>query len=309
MIIHQGYENLNQKEPVVTLGIFDGVHRGHKALLDSLVSRAREVNGESVVITFHPHPRLVLEKKKKGLSFLSTMDEKKILLEKALIDHLIIIEFTRHFSKMNACDFVKKILVGKVGTRHLIIGHDHHFGFKGEGNYNTINDCARAMNFKVEQIHGFQMEEATISSSLIREALMKGNLDEANKCLGYTYSLRGKVVAGKKIGRIIGFPTANIKPDYKYKLIPGDGVYAVEVQLDNDLFHGMLSIGRNPTVNKTPGARSIEVNIFDFEDDIYEKDIEVSFRYRLRNEIKFDNVEQLSRQMEHDRKNAMRLLA
>jgi riboflavin kinase/FMN adenylyltransferase len=153
------------------------------------------------------------------------------------------------------------------------------------------------------------MEEAIISSSLIREALMKGNLDEANKCLGYTYSLKGKVVAGKKIGRIIGFPTANIKPDYKYKLIPGDGVYAVEIQLDNSLFHGMLSIGRNPTVNKTPGARSIEANIFDFEDDIYEKDIEVSFRHRLRNEIKFDNVEQLSRQMEHDRENAMRLLA
>jgi riboflavin kinase/FMN adenylyltransferase len=309
MIIHQGYENLNLREPVVTLGIFDGVHLGHKALIDSLVSRAREVNGESVVITFHPHPRLILEKNRKGLSFLSTMDEKKILLEKTSIDHLIIIEFTRQFSKMNACDFVEKIFVGKVGTRHLIIGHDHHFGFKGEGNYDTINDCARSMNFKVEQIHGFQMEEAIISSSLIREALLKGNLDEANKCLGYTYSLKGKVVAGKKIGRIIGFPTANIKPDYKYKLIPDDGVYAVEIQLDNNLFHGMLSIGRNPTVNKTPGTRSIEVNIFDFEDDIYENDIEVLFRYRLRNEIKFDNVEQLSRQMEHDRENAMRLLA
>ncbi len=309
MIIHQGYENLNLREPVVTLGIFDGVHLGHKALINSLVSRAREVNGESVVITFHPHPRLILEKNRKGLSFLSTMDEKKILLEKTLIDHLIIIEFTRQFCKMNACDFVEKILVRKVGTRHLIIGHDHHFGFKGEGNYDTINDCARSMNFKVEQIHGFQMEEAIISSSLIREALLKGNLDEANKCLGYTYSLKGKVVAGKKIGRIIGFPTANIKPDYKYKLIPGDGVYAVEIQLDNNLFHGMLSIGRNPTVNKTPGTRSIEVNIFDFENDIYENDIEILFRYRLRNEIKFDNVEQLSRQMEHDRENAMRLLA
>jgi riboflavin kinase/FMN adenylyltransferase len=308
MIIHQGYENLNLREPVVTLGIFDGVHLGHKALIDLLVSRAREVNGESVVITFHPHPRLILEKNRKGLSFLSTMDEKKILLEKTLIDNLIIIEFTRQFSKMDACDFVEKILVGKVGTKHLIIGHDHHFGFKGEGNFDTINDCARSMNFKVEQIHGFQMEEAIISSSLIREALLKGDLDEANKCLGYTYSLKGKVVAGKKIGRIIGFPTANIKPDYKYKLIPGDGVYAVEIQLDNKLFHGMLSIGRNPTVNKTPGTRSIEVNIFDFKDDIYENDIEVLFRYRLRNEIKFDNVEQLSRQMEHDRENAMCLL-
>ena len=309
MIIHQGYENLKLREAVVTLGIFDGVHRGHKALLDSLVSRAKEINGESVVITFDPHPRLVLEKKREGLSFLSTMDEKKVLLEKTLINHLIIIEFSSRFSKIKACDFVEKILIDKVGTRHLIIGHDHHFGFKGEGNYDTINNCAASMGFKVEQIHGFQMKEGTISSSLIREALLKGDLEEANRWLGYSYSLKGSVIEGKKIGRIIGFPTANLKPVYQYKLIPGDGVYAVDIQIDNKLSHGMLSIGKNPTVNKRPGKRSIEVNIFGFDDDLYGKEIEIIFRYRLRNEIKFDSIEQLSRQMELDRENALRLLS
>ena len=233
MVIHQGYENLKLREPVVTLGIFDGVHRGHKALLDSLVSRAKEVRGESVVITFHPHPRLVLEKRRAGLSFLSTMDEKKILLEKAQIDHLIVIEFTTGFSKIKACDFIEKILVDKVGTRHLIIGHDHHFGFKGKGNYDTIKNCAASMGFKVEQIHGFQTEEGTISSSLIRKSLLKGKLEDANRWLGYNYSLKGSVIEGRKIGRIIGFPTANIKPVFQYKLIPGDGVYAVDIQLDN----------------------------------------------------------------------------
>jgi riboflavin kinase/FMN adenylyltransferase len=309
MVIHQGYENLKLREPVVTLGIFDGVHRGHKALLDSLVSRASEVRGESVVITFHPHPRLVLEKKRAGLSFLSTMDEKKILLEKAQIDHLIVIEFTARFSKIKARDFVEKVLVDKVGTRRLIIGHDHHFGFKGEGNYDTIKNCAASMGFKVEQINGFQMEEGTISSSLIRESLLKGKLEDANRWLGYNYSLKGSVIEGRKIGRIIGFPTANIKPVFQYKLIPGDGVYAVEIKLDSKVYHGMLSIGKNPTVNKKPRKRSIEVNIFNFDDDLYGKEIEVIFRYRLREEIRFDTVERLSLQMELDRENALRLLA
>jgi riboflavin kinase/FMN adenylyltransferase len=250
----------------------------------------------------------VLERNNQGLSFLSAMDEKIALLGKANAGHLIIIEFTPGFSKISAADFVEKILVNKIGTKHLIIGYDHHFGHNGEGNFNTVKASAVSMGFKVEQVQGLQTEEGEISSSLIREALLKGKLEDANKWLGYSYSLRGMVIEGRKIGRKIGFPTANIKPGYEYKLIPRDGVYAVEVQIDNRKLPGMLSIGKNPTVNRTGGSRSIEVNIFNFENDIYSKEIEVAFRYRLRDEMKFDTLAQLSTQMELDKAKAMQLL-
>ena len=198
MIIHEGYEDLNLKSPVTTLGIFDGVHRGHMALLNKLVSRAREENGESVVITFSPHPRLVLESENSNLSFLTTMEEKKMLLEKADVDHLIIIEFNNEFSKIAACDFIKDILVKKIGTKHLIIGYNHHFGRRGEGDFNTIKECSEALGFRVEQVQGFHTEEGAISSSTIREALLKGKLDDANSWLGYSYTVSGTVI---KAGR------------------------------------------------------------------------------------------------------------
>lgn len=308
MIIHEGYENLNLVTPVVTLGIFDGVHRGHRVLLDCLVSRAREAKGESVVITFSPHPRLVLEQNRVNLSFLTTMDEKKVLLENANVDHLIIIEFNTMFSKIQACEFIKEVLVEKIGTKHLIIGYNHHFGRNGEGDFNIIKQCAESLDFSVEQVQGFHTEEGAISSSSIREALLKGRLDEANRWLGYSYSMSGTIVEGRKIGRSIGFPTANIKPDYQYKLIPGNGVYAVEVQLDGIRHPGMLSIGSNPTVNNDSRARSIEVNILDFNENIYGKSISVIFRKRLRDEIKFDNTEQLAEQMKLDKQQVLLLL-
>ena len=308
MVIHEGYENLNLIAPVATLGIFDGVHRGHMALLDCLVSRARETRGESVVITFSPHPRLVLEQNNINLSFLTTMEEKKVLLKNANIDHLIIIEFTIEFSKIPACDFVKDILVEKIGTKHLIIGYDHHFGRKGEGDFNTIKQCSEELDFIVEQVQGYQTEEGAISSSLIREALLRGRVDEANKWLGYNYSVTGTVIEGRKIGRTIGFPTANIKPDSQYKLIPGNGVYAIEVQLNDNLYPGMLSIGSNPTVNTDNRFRSIEVHILNFDKDIYGEKISVIFRKKLRDEKKFDNLEQLTAQMGRDKLDTLRLL-
>jgi riboflavin kinase / FMN adenylyltransferase len=308
MVIHEGYENLNLIAPVATLGIFDGVHRGHMALLDCLVSRARETRGESVVIIFSPHPRLVLEQNNIRLSFLTTMEEKKVLLKNANIDHLIIIEFTIEFSKIPACDFVKDILVEKIGTKHLIIGYDHHLGRKGEGDFNTIKKCSEELDFIVEQVQGYQTEEGAISSSLIREALLKGRVDEANKWLGYFYSVSGIVIKGRKIGRTIGFPTANIEPDSQYKLIPGNGVYAVEVQLNDNLYPGMLSIGSNPTVNTDNRFRSIEVHILNFDKDIYGKKISVIFRKKLRDEKKFDNLEQLTAQMGRDKLDTLRLL-
>jgi riboflavin kinase/FMN adenylyltransferase len=308
MIIHEGYENLNLVAPVVTIGIFDGVHRGHRALLDCLVSRAVESEGETVVITFFPHPRLVLEKNRENLSFLTSMEEKKVLLENAKIDHLVIIEFNKQFSKIPACDFIKEVLLDKIGTKNLIIGYNHHFGRSGEGDFNTIKHCAESFDFKVEQVQGFHTEEGAISSSSIRNALLNGRIEEANRWLGYSYAVRGSVVEGRKIGRAIGFPTANIKPDYEYKLIPGNGVYAVEVQLDDTKYRGMLSIGSNPTVNNDTRTRSIEVNILDFDMDIYGKNISVLFRERLRDEIKFENTKQLAEQMELDKRQVLELL-
>jgi riboflavin kinase / FMN adenylyltransferase len=309
MEIHEGYDDLDLVKPVVTLGIFDGVHRGHRILLDTLVKRARDTGGDSVVITFDPHPRLVLEKNDLNLVFLSSMEEKKELLEKAHVSHLIIIRFTMEFSRMKACDFVREILSGKVKTSHLIMGHDHHFGYRGEGNFETVNECAASMGFEVEQVAGLKSKEGAISSSLVREALMKADLNNANKWLGYCYSLRGKVIPGKKVGRKLGFPTANIEPDYRHKLIPANGVYAVDVFTGGVKKAGMLSIGTNPTINPGSVNRSIEVNIFDFEEDIYGSDIEVAFRYRLRDEKKFDSPQQLALQMESDREIALKLLA
>jgi riboflavin kinase/FMN adenylyltransferase len=308
MIIHDGYENPGLIFPVVTLGIFDGVHMGHKALLNCLVSRAVEENGTSVVVTFDPHPRMVLSEKQEGFSLLTTMDEKRRLLENAKIDHLIIIPFDRDFSNLNACDFIDKVLVKKIGARHLIVGYDHHFGKHGEGNYDTIKQCAESLNFKVEQIPQVVTPDGAISSSSIREALLNGKLEMANRCLGYDYSLSGKIIEGRRLGRNLGFPTANIEPDDKYKLIPGDGVYAVEADLGNQILPGMLSIGLNPTVNKGTKSRSIEVHIFNFERDIYRKHINVIFRYWLRNEIRFENVKQLAEQMVLDKQHALRLL-
>jgi riboflavin kinase / FMN adenylyltransferase len=308
MQIHYGYENLKLRNPVVTLGIFDGVHKGHRALLDFLVSRAKEQNVEAVVLTFSPHPRIVLDQNPGKLSFLTTLEEKTTLLRKANIDHLVIIEFNKEFSNIRACDFVKDILVEKIGTKHLIIGYNHHFGRKGEGDFNTIKQCAESLDFIVEQVPGLKADEGTISSSLIREALLSGKLDEANKWLGYSYSVIGKVVKGRQIGRSIGFPTANIESDDSFKLIPANGVYAVEVEINGKTYPGMLSIGTNPTVNDDTSLRSIEVYILNFNEDIYGKAVKVIFRKRLRDEKKFDSITQLSEQMELDKDQTLQLL-
>lgn len=308
MIIHQGYENLNLVNPVVTLGVFDGVHSGHRALLERLVTLAAKTGGESVVITFNPHPRMVLEKDNLNLSFLTTIGEKQELIENSGIDHLIMLEFNREFSNIKACDFVHEILIKKIGMKHLIIGYDHRFGRSGEGGFDTIRECTELSDLSVEQIKGVTIDGKAVSSSAIRELLLKGKLDEANKMLGYSYLLKGNVIHGRNLGHSIGFPTANISAEDKYKLIPRDGVYAVEVQIDDLNYMGMLSIGFNPTVNSDRNARSIEVHIIGFEKDIYGKNISIRFRKRLRDEKKFDNILQLAEQLELDKLDTIRLL-
>ncbi len=309
MVIHRGYENLFFVNPVVTMGIFDGVHRGHMSLLNILVSRAKELKGESVVITFLPHPRLVLEKNHINLSFLNTMEEKTQLLRKSGIDHLVIVRFDREFSRIGACDFIRSVLVEKVGTKHLMLGYDHHFGQDGKGDYNTVRECGESMNFNVEKVKGLYTEYGEISSSSIREDLLGGHIEKANNCLGYYYRIEGKVVEGNRVGRSIGFPTANIEAADKYKLIPGNGVYAVEVEADGAIYPGMLSIGYNPTVKKEGTERSVEVHILNFSKDIYNQTITVIFRKRLRSEKKFESLNELADQMKVDRENTLKLLS
>jgi riboflavin kinase / FMN adenylyltransferase len=308
MVVHHGYENIKFISPFVTMGIFDGVHLGHKSLLKRLVLKAEAEKGESVVITFNPHPRLVLQEKHTELSFLSTIEEKTELLREAGIAHLIIVGFNKSFSNISADEFIQKVLVGKLHMKYLIIGHDHHFGREGEGSFETIKQCSKSLNFIVEQVEGLKSSEGVVSSSSIRKALLNGKLDKANNWLGYNYFLNGKIVEGKKIGRDIGFPTANIEPDYEYKLIPADGVYAVIVRFEGIDFPGMLNIGINPTIDKSDGLRSIEVHIFNFDQNIYGREIKVSFIKRLRDEIKFDNIEDLKKQMYKDKEYTLGLL-
>jgi riboflavin kinase / FMN adenylyltransferase len=308
MIIHNGYENLKISNPVVTLGIFDGVHLGHKAIISTLVNRAQSVSGNSVIITFHPHPRLVLSDSKGDLAFLNSLEEKISLLEKEGVDRLIIIPFNQDLRNQEACEFIEEVLVKKIGTKYLIAGFNHHFGRKGDNDFERIRRCAESFRIVVEQVPALMTEKGVVSSSLIREALLRGELEEASVLLGYNYFLNGTVVEGKHLGKEIGFPTANIKTDYKNKLIPRNGVYAVEVIIDGSKYKGMLSIGSNPTVNDNPGYRTIEVNIFDFDKEIYKSKIHIVFRRRLRDEIRYDSIAFLVEQLKIDKEMAQRLL-
>lgn len=308
MIIHKDYRNLRISDPFVTVGVFDGVHLGHQALLRQLVAAAREKGSESVVITFDPHPKHVLSQDNENLLFLTTLTEKGKLLEKLMVDHLIVINFTKDLGNIEARDFIRDVLVKSIGIKHLLVGYNNQFGKARGGDISKIREYARVYGFTVDQAEGVSGEEGIISSTAIREALLSGDLANANKWLGYSYQVTGKVVEGKKLGRSLGFPTANIKPDEDLKLIPANGVYAVEVLIENELRQGVLSIGYNPTVDPGRKTRSIEVNIFDFEDDLYGKSVTVFFRYRLRDEKRFENTDQLRKQMAHDRDEALKLL-
>lgn len=308
MKTHQGYENLNLVNPVVTLGIFDGVHLGHKALIASLVSKARESDGTAVVITFDPHPRLVLSENNTNLTLLTSLEEKIGLLEKEGVDHLIVIPFDHELSNKEACEFIEEVLYKKIGAKCLIAGYNHHFGRKGDSDFEAIRRCAESFGMVVEQEKALKTGIGIVSSSLIREALQKGDIEVAKGLLGYDYFLNGTVVEGRKLGRKIGYPTANIKTGYDNKLIPKEGVYAVEAAINEAWYKGMLSIGFNPTVNSNPLERTVELHIFGFEKDIYKSQIRVVFRKRMRDEIRFESIALLTEQLELDKKIALRIL-
>ncbi len=292
---------------MISIGIFDGVHKGHAAIFNRARQRAAELEGESVIVTFWPHPRLVLGSDTSQLKFLTTMDEKKMLIEKHEIDHLIILEFTREFSRLPACRFIKEYLVDGVGLKHLVFGYDHHFGHKREGNFENLKGCAAVYNFSLEQLEPVMEADHRISSSAIREALLTGNVRLAGDLLSYLYMIEGRIVGGKQVGRIIGFPTANIELFDSHKLIPADGVYAVEVVMGQRVYKGMMNIGFRPTISKGK-EKTMETHIIDFEGDIYNQNISIRFVERIRNEQRFSSLDQLKEQIARDKVDALQIL-
>jgi len=287
---------------VVTIGVFDGVHQGHQKVLKRLNQLAKQNNGESVVFTFWPHPRIVLSKDIHSMRLLSTIDEKKYLLSNAGIGHLIINPFTQEFSELTACEFIEEYLVKKIGVKHLLIGYNHRFGKDRKYGYDFLNDCAQKYGFTIEKLEAQLVDDEKVSSTIIREFLNQGEIGRANKYLGYNYFISGHVVEGNQIGRKIGFPTANVQVPELYKQIPMDGVYAVRVKLNGDNYFGMLNIGTRPTIQDDIKSKNIEVHIFDFDQKIYHQTITVFFEKRIRDEFKFNSLDELMLQLEKDQR-------
>ncbi len=294
-------ENSNiekSKNTVVTIGTFDGVHRGHRKILDELIRISKEENSRNFVITFEPHPRTVVSRNF-DIRLLTTLEEKKEIFRLYGIENLMIINFTKEFSKLTSEEFIRKFICNKIGARHVVIGYDHKFGRNRDGNESTLRNLGEKLGFDVTQVPPITENGVIISSTLIRNLLMDGKIEEANNYLGRNYSLSGKVVHGAGRGISLGFPTANLQPDSKQKLIPANGVYAVSVKLENKVYFGVMNIGFRPTFNQTPHAIT-EVHILDFNKNIYNENIEVQFVKRLRDEKKFGSKEQLVQQIEND---------
>jgi len=306
--IYQGIEQFEKLEKaVVTTGTFDGVHIGHRTILNRLIEVSNKMKGESVLLTFYPHPRMVLQEDAE-LRLLNTIDEKTQLLEKAGIDHLIIHPFTKEFSRTTSLEFVRDLLVNKIGTKKLVIGYDHHFGRNREGSFEHLKEYGPVYGFEVEEIPAQDIDDVNVSSTKIRKALVAGDVKTANNYLGHNFQLNGIVVHGNKVGRELGYPTANIDLQNKYKLIPAEGIYAVKVRLKDESYNGMLNIGRRPTINSGNGEVSIEVNIFDFKKEIYGEKIQLELIERIRDEKKFDSKEELIAEMQKDQVKCERIL-
>lgn len=307
MIIHTDLNNFNINTPILTIGVFDGVHLGHQKVLERLKKIAKEKDGESVVLTLWPHPRIVLDKDVEYLRLLNNIVEKKYLLSKTGIDHLIIIPFTKEFSELTACEFIEEYLVKKINVKHLVVGYNHQFGKDRKAGYEFLNECAQKFGFSIEKLDAKLVDNDKVSSTKIREFLISGYLDIANNYLGYEYFISGNVVEGNQIGRKIGFPTANIKIPEPYKQVPKDGVYAVRVKLNGDSYYGMLNIGSRPTIKSTLRSKNIEVHILGFDQKIYNQTVTVSFIKRMRDEKKFNGLEELKQQLEKDKIEIMQL--
>jgi riboflavin kinase / FMN adenylyltransferase len=299
--IFNDISRITADNPVVTIGIFDGVHLGHVEILKRIKKLALVYGGESVVITLWPHPRFVLQPENRELKLLTSLDEKIALIEKQGIDNLLILPFTRELSNTPYDQFIRDYIVGHIGARHVVVGFNHHFGKDRKGTFESLLKSAREYKIKAERLEPVILDDARISSSGIRHMIEEGRITAANKALGYPYFLNGTVVGGNKLGRTIGFPTANVIPLEPHKLIPRTGVYAVKVNVDGGEYKGMMSIGYRPTIESEKHERTIEVNLFDFNADIYDKPILITFVEWLRSEIKFNSLQELRDQIAFDK--------
>ena len=292
---------------IVTIGTFDGVHLGHQAILKDMVNAAKEIDGETVVITFYPHPRQVLNIDSANLRFITTQEEKIRHLEKIGIDNLIIVNFTKEFSRIPSDVFIRDYVIEKINPAKIVIGYDHHFGKNRTGDFSLLQDLSEYHNFKVQRIEAHDVENIAVSSTKIRISLQRGDVEHANMLLGYQFSYVGKVISGAQLGRKLGYRTANIDVRQEFRLIETPGVYATYVDFEGKVYKSMTYIGSKPTINGTK-EESIEVHLFDFNGDIYDKDIKVRFVKRIRDERKFDDLEALKKQLETDETQIRELL-
>ena len=299
MKIYKGLETeFNCKNPVVTIGTFDGLHIGHQKIIEKLTEEAQKINGESVLLTFYPHPRSVIDSDN-PISLLQAHEDKLVELEALGLQHLIVLPFTSELSTMTAYEFIKDILVAHIKLKKIVIGYDHHFGNNREGNLDFLNQHAQSMDFEVIEIPAKEIDEIKISSTKIREAIRNGEIEKATKFLGKPYEITGIVIQGKQLGRTIDYPTANIIPIEALQLLPKIGVYAVKIKALHLSYNGLLNIGLRPTVEEN-GQMKLEVHIFDFSEDLYGEKIQVHLYERIRNEQKFASIEALKAQIKED---------
>jgi riboflavin kinase / FMN adenylyltransferase len=292
---------------VVSVGSFDGLHKGHRVVIKNLIEEAKRLNTESLVLTFEPHPRIVLHSKKEQIKLLTNKEEKQLLFEKTGLDHLLVFPFTKEFSQTNPEDFIIKVLYEKIGMRKLIIGFDHFFGNNRQGNIELIKTLATKYNFQYIIVEAVNDGSEKISSTIIRDAIITGNLSLANNYLGHPYVINGKVARGYQIGRKIGFPTANLEINNSYKLLPPNGVYVVKAYLNGVWMNGMMNFGTNPTIANS-SERKMEIHVFDLKGIIYGESLTIALIKKIRNEIAFNNVEELKTQLEQDKIECLALL-
>ncbi|MGB5667928.1 MAG: bifunctional riboflavin kinase/FAD synthetase, partial [Maribacter sp.] len=303
----QSISNYDKEHPTaITIGTFDGVHIGHRKILKRLIKNSKDLGLKSTVLTFFPHPRMVLQKDA-DLKLLNTIDEKIMILEELGLDYLIIHPFTKEFSRFSATEFVRDILVNSLRTKKIIIGYDHRFGRNRDANINDLIAFGSALDFEVEEIPAQEIDDVSVSSTKIRKALEEGNIVTANKYLGYPYMLTGLVKKGKGLGRQLNFPTANLTIKESYKLIPKNGVYVVQSIIGNSSVNGMMNIGYNPTVSGK--EKSIEIHFFDFDEDLYNQKLQIDILGRIRDEHKFESVEALKNQLLNDKQTSLIMLS